>query len=91
VCRLTKYLSHPKTGTHYVVPTVKYSWQYTAVIISRVVLTVHESSIFSEWAKCGLRVSCTEPQKQKCGILNPEQIFSVFFRIVCEKNIKAIK
>jgi hypothetical protein len=58
----TKYLASLKTGTYQVVPTVKHRWQYTAVILSRIACSVHETSVFSEGVKCGLWVSCTEPQ-----------------------------
>lgn len=71
VCWLTKYLSPLKTGTYQVVPTMNYRWQYPAVIRSRVVLSVHETSIFSEQVKCGLWVSCTDSQNlcARCNCL----------------------
>jgi hypothetical protein len=58
---LTKYLSPLETGTYLVVPTVKYTWQYPAVMLSRIALSVHETSIFSERVNYGLWVSYTEP------------------------------
>jgi hypothetical protein len=72
VCWLTKYLSPLKTGTHYVVPTVKYRWQHPAIIIPRVALSVHKTSIFTEWVKCGLWVSCMEPQNSYSHHTNRE-------------------
>jgi hypothetical protein len=61
VCWLTKYLSPLKRGT-YAVPSVKYRWQHRPVTLSRVALSVHETSIFSELAKCGLWVSYTDTE-----------------------------